>query len=215
MSETPENSETTSEAGQDSSEAPPALTALLLETFGDRIADHHNQHGDETVIIERQGMLEIMAFLKDDPRCAFEMMIDLTAVDRLPREPRFDVVYHLKSLTLSQRLRVKVLVPEEGAQVDSIQGLWIAANWYERECHEMYGIDFAGHPGLEPLLLYKGFVGHPLRKDYEKGASQPLVPLRPVRERYNYGETFHPVANPDTPASAPIPGNGNQSQQEN
>ncbi len=77
--------------------------------------------------------------------------------------------------------------------MDTIRELWIAADWYERECHEMYGIVFAGHPHLEPLLLYDGFEGYPLRKDYDKGHAQPLVPLRPVNERYNYGETFQPV----------------------
>ena len=79
--------------------------------------------------------------------------------------------------------------------------LWVAADWYERECHEMYGIGFAGHPNLIPLLLYDGFEGYPLRKDYEKGLSQPLLPMRPVRERYDYCETFRPVKHPATPAS--------------
>lgn len=205
MSESPENTE--AEQADVAQEAPPpVLTALLLETFGERIVEHHAQYGDETVVITREGMLEVMGFLKDDPRCAFEMMIDLTAVDRTPRDPRFDVVYHFKSLTHNHRLRVKVCIPEEGAQVDSIQGLWVAANWYERECHEMYGIDFADHPELEPLLLYKGFQGHPLRKDYDKGKMQPLMPLRPVRERYWYGETYQPVENPSTPGAMPIPG---------
>jgi NADH-quinone oxidoreductase subunit C len=90
-------------------------------------------------------------------------------------------------------------VEEAAAEVDSIRGLWIAADWYERECHEMYGIAFAGHPNLKPLLLYDGFEGHPLRKDYEKGHAQPLVPMRPVRERYDYGETFHPVKSTRAP----------------
>ena len=196
------NSENTSE-DQGTEDAvpdlpPPAVTALLLETFSGQVLEHHAQHGDETVILQREKMLDVFAFLKSDPRCAFEMMVDLTAVDRTPRRPRFDVVYHLKSLTLNHRLRVKVRVGEgpkgeDGAQVDSIRELWIAADWYERECHEMYGVSFAGHPNLKPLLLYDGFKGHPLRKDYEKGLAQPLVPLRPVKERYDYGESFQPV----------------------
>lgn len=192
--------ETSTEKGTetDSEAPPPALTALLLQTFPGQVLQHHVQHGDETVVLQREKMLGVFAFLKSDPRCKFEMMIDLTAVDRMPRQPRFDVVYHLKSLTLTHRLRVKIPVGggatgEEALQVDTIRELWIAADWYERECHEMYGIDFAGHPNLKPLLLYEGFQGYPLRKDYEKGRSQPLVPLRPVRERYDYGETFHPV----------------------
>ena len=138
-------------------------------------------------------MLDVFSFLKNDSRCAFELMIDLTAVDYLPRTPRFEMVYHFKSLSLNHRLRVKIPVDEQTAEVDTIRELWIAADWYERECHEMYGIHFEGHPNLRPLLMYEGFEGYPLRKDYEKGRSQPLVPMRPVRERYNYGETFHPV----------------------
>lgn len=180
----------------------PPVTALLQGTFAGKVLGHHCQHGDETILIEREGMLDVFSFLKDDPRCAFEMMIDLTAVDYQPRAPRFEVVYHLKSLTLTHRLRVKVPLEEEAPEVDSILGLWVAADWYERECHEMYGIGFRGHPNLIPLLLYDGFEGHPLRKDYEKGLAQPLVPMRPVRERYNYGETFRPVENPATPASS-------------
>ena len=195
-----------SAAGEDASTAENTaeilpITALLLESFADKMLEHHRQHGDETVIIRREGMLDVFSFLKDDPRCAFEMMIDLTAVDYQPRAPRFEVVYHLKSLTLNHRLRIKIPLEEAAPEVDSILELWVAADWYERECHEMYGIGFAGHPNLIPLLLYDGFEGYPLRKDYDKNLSQPLLPMRPVRERYDYGERFRPVEHPATPAS--------------
>ncbi len=168
----------------------PALTALLQATFPGAVLQHHCQHGDETVVLSRDKLAEVCAFLKNDARCRFEMMIDLTAADYLPRQPRFEVVYHLKSLTHGHRLRLKVPLEEQDAHVASIQGLWVAANWYERECAEMYGIDFVGHPNLSKLLLYEGFEGYPLRKDYEKGRMQPLVPMRPVKERYSYGEHF-------------------------
>lgn len=174
-------------------DAAPATTALLLETFADRVLERHAEHGDETVTIRREGMLEIFQFLRDDSRCGFDLMIDLTAVDLLPRSPRFELVVHLKSIALHHRLRVKIGVPEEAPEVDSIASVWIAANWYERECWEMYGIDFKGHPNLEFLLLYEGFKGHPLRKDYRKEVMQPLVPMRPVKERYDYGEVFQYV----------------------
>ena len=177
----------------------PPVTKLLMETFGDNVLGHSNRLGEETVSIARKDMLTLMRFLKEDPRCAFNMMVDLTAVDLQPATPRFEVVYHFKSIGRGQRLRVKVPVAEdtaEAAGVDSIRGLWIAADWYEREAREMYGIHFAGHPDLRPLLLYDGFEGYPLRKDYDKGRAQPLVPLRPIRERYDYGEHFHPVQQP-------------------
>ena len=171
----------------------PALTALLRATFPDEVLGQHTQHGDETVIVRRDNLLDVFAFLKDDARCRFELMIDLTAVDYLPRKPRFEVVVHLKSMSLGHRLRVKVPLDEADPTLPSIEGLWVAANWYERECFEMYGITFQGHPKLHQLLLYEGFEGYPLRKDYEKGLMQPLVPMRPVKERYSYGEHFSPM----------------------
>lgn len=181
------------------------MPALIKKEFSRLVVDSHAQHGDETVIIKREGMLDLFHFLQDDRRCQFDMMIDLTAVDYLPRQPRFEVVYHFKSTTLHHRLRVKVLVEEAACEVDSILELWVAADWYERECAEMYGITFTGHPKLIPLLLYEGFQGHPLRKDYDKFLMQPLVPMRLIRERHDYGEVFQPVqkAEPSPEDGAP------------
>ena len=185
---------------------PPTLTKLLQTTFKDKVVDWHTQHGDETVIIQRNGMLDVMRFLRDDLRCRMNMMIDLTAVDYHPATPRFEVVYHFKSTQKHHRLRVKIRLEESAAEVDSIEPLWVAADWYERECHEMYGIGFKGHPELEPLLLYHGFVGHPLRKDYDKFVMQPLVPMRPIRERHDYGEIFRYVEdNPENKPTDPGP----------
>ena len=171
----------------------PALTQRLLDKFGDQVTGYHAQHGDETVTIQREGMLDVFKYLRNDKQCAMDMMVDLTAVDYHPASPRFEVVVHLKSIAKGHRLRVKIPLAEEAAEVDSITKLWVAADWYERECWEMYGINFAGHPNLEHLLLYDGFQGHPLRKDYEKELQQPRVPLRTVRERHDYGERFQYV----------------------
>lgn len=190
MSKNPQNQQ---DPEEELREEPPALTALLKKSFPEWILAHHNQHGDETVVIRREGMLELFTFLRDNWRFRFDMMIDLTAVDLLPGKPRFEVVYHFKSLQLHQRLRVKIPLAEEEAEVDSIQPLWVAADWYERECREMYGIEFKGHPDPRPLLLYEGFEGYPLRKDYHKELMQPLVPMRPVAERHDYGEVFKPA----------------------
>lgn len=168
----------------------PHCTRKLIERFPKQIIDHHVAHGDETVILKREGMLDVFSHLRNDEKLRFDFMVDLTAVDYLPREPRFEVVCHLKSLHFGHRLRVRIPLEEAHAEVDSIRPLWIAADWYERECAEMYGIHFTGHPNLKPLLLYEGFQGYPLRKDYEKGLAQPLVELRPVQERYDYGDRF-------------------------
>jgi NADH-quinone oxidoreductase subunit C len=181
-----DSSHSSAAAPQGESGAPPPLTALLQAIFPRSVTGHHRQHGDKTVLIRREGMLEVFRFLKEDPRCDFDLMIDLTAVDHLPRAPRFEVVVHLKSIRLGHRLRVKVPIEEGRAEVDSIAGLWAAANWYERECYDLYGIRFAGHPDLRRLLLYPEFQGHPLRKDYDYHLQQPRVPLRTVRERHDY-----------------------------
>lgn len=183
--------------------AVPVLTALIQETFPGLVQSHHAQHGDETVVVGRDKWLELFNFLRDDGRCRFDMMIDLTAVDYLPRTPRFEVVVHLKSLDLGHRLRVKVTLEDEDPAIDSISGLWAAVDWYERECYDMYGIAFNGHPNLKRLLMYEGFEGFPLRKDYDKNLAQPLVPMRPVRERYDYGEEFTDVVTrTDAPGAA-------------
>ncbi len=108
----------------------------------------------------------------------FDMFLDVTAVDWPGREPRFDVVWHFYSTTDFVRVRLKARVPEASPVVPSLTALYGSAAFMERECHEMYGIGFEGNADLRPLLLYEGFVGHPLRKDYPKEAEQPLVPYR-------------------------------------
>lgn len=163
-----------------------AQTQLLQEQFGEAILGSHQHRGDETVVVDRDRILEICRFLQDDPRCKYEIMMDLTAVDYLGKQPRFEVVYHLRSLKNDQRLRVKAPVPEEDCRIDSITSLYQAADWYERECSEFYGIVFTGHPNLKKLFLYEGFKGHPLRKDYPVDLQQPLVPMRPIQERHEY-----------------------------
>jgi NADH-quinone oxidoreductase subunit C len=174
-------------------EIPPALTALLQQQFKGQVLGWHRQHGDETVVLARAGMLDVFRFLRDDPRCQFNLMVDLTGTDDRRRKPRFEVVTHLKSIPLHHRLRIRIPLDEADLEVDTISELWVAADWYERECFDMYGIRFKGHPNLKRLLMWEGFEGHPLRKDYEKGHVQPLVEMRPVKERYDYGERYDPV----------------------
>ena len=108
----------------------------------------------------------------------FDLFVDVTAVDWLGQAPRFEVVYHFYSTQHHARVRVKTRVPEEDPTVDSLVGLYGSAAFMERECHDMYGIAFRGNADLRPILLYEGFVGHPLRKDYGKTHEQPLVPYR-------------------------------------
>ena len=109
----------------------------------------------------------------------FDVFLDVTAVDWPALALRFEVVYHFYSTTLKVRVRLKVRVAESEPTVDSLVTLYGSAGYMERECHDMYGIVFRGNDDLRPILLYEGFVGHPLRKDYPKQREQPLVPYRP------------------------------------
>ena len=153
--------------------------------LGEAVLDTHDALGDDTVLLAGEGLLQSMRALRDEPEFAFDLLLDLTAVDYLGREPRFEVVYHLSSLDaeprgteparLRRRLRVKVGVSEEPAEIASVTSLWSSANWMEREVWDMYGVRFSGHPDLRRLLLYEEFKGHPLRKDYPKERRQPLV----------------------------------------
>jgi NADH-quinone oxidoreductase subunit C len=108
----------------------------------------------------------------------FDMLLDVTAIDWPAREPRFDVVWHFYSTLHRVRVRVKAQVPEREPVVPTLTREYGSAAFLERECHEMYGIRFDGNADLRPLLLYEGFVGYPLRKDYPKAGEQPLVGYR-------------------------------------
>ncbi len=154
------------------------LLAQARRVFGERIADAHQHCGDATVVIGRDDALEIFAALRDQPQFAFNVLIDVTAVDYLGQTPRFEVVYHLYSLAQNHRLRVKIRVPEDEPWVQSLVDLWKSANWLERECWDMFGIRFVGHPDPRRILMYEEFVGHPLRKDYPVDKRQPLTEER-------------------------------------
>jgi NADH-quinone oxidoreductase subunit C len=108
----------------------------------------------------------------------FDLLLDVTAVDYPERTPRFDVVYHLYSSKHNRRIRLKVAVPESSPRVATLTHLYGSARFLEREVHEMYGVKFTGNDDLRPILLYEGFVGHPLRKDYPIDMEQPIVEYR-------------------------------------
>ena len=133
-------------------------------------------HGILVLEVAPDTIASAAARLKD--RFAFDLFLDVTAVDWPGRAPRFDVVWHFYSTKHKVRVRVKTRVPEADPSTDSLVALYGSARFAERECHEMYGIGFRGNPDLRPALLYEGFVGHPLRKDYPKLREQPLVPYR-------------------------------------
>jgi len=169
------------EAPSTPTEAPavePLVLVRLRERFPDAVHATHAYRGDTTAEIVPTALLEICAFLRDDPELAFDFLVDVTAVDYIGTVPRFEVVYHLYSLTKNHRVRLKARVPEEDPRIASLVPLWRGADWLERETWDMYGIRFDGHPDLRRIFLYEEFQGHPLRKDYPKEKRQPLVPQR-------------------------------------
>jgi len=148
--------------------------------LGGAVVETHDHRGDATVVVERGALSELLQFCRASGALAFDVLMDLTAVDysKFPgREdgPRFEVVYHLYSLTHNHRLRLKVRVDEDDALVPTAVDLWPIADWFEREVWDMFGVRFAGHPDLRRLLMYEEFVGHPLRKDYPIDRRQPLI----------------------------------------
>ena len=156
------------------------MLARLSERLGAGILETHAHRGDHTAVVSRDAIVDALAFCRDDAALGFDVLMDLTAVDYLTypgREdgPRFDVVYHLYSVTHNHRLRLRVPVEQDDASVPTASTLWPIANWLEREVWDMFGIRFAGHPDLRRLLLYEEFVGHPLRKDYPIDRRQPLI----------------------------------------
>jgi NADH-quinone oxidoreductase subunit C len=121
--------------------------------------------GELTLAVAREEIVRVLTALRDDPECLFEVPIDICGVDFPEREKRFEVVYHLLSPRKNQRIRVKCETGED-TPVPSVVAVFPAANWYEREAYDMYGILFSGHPDLRRILTDYGFQGFPLRKDF-------------------------------------------------
>ena len=122
-------------------------------------------HGELVAHVERGGILRVLAFLRDDARCRFRVLVDICGVDYPDRAERFDVVYNLLSLEHNRRIRLKVTTDEDNP-VPSATGLFSAAGWFEREAWDLFGIYFADHPDLRRILTDYGFEGHPMRKDF-------------------------------------------------
>ena len=137
---------------------------------------------DLTFVVPADRIVEVCTFLRDDPEFDFAMLAWLGGVDYLPREPRFEVVYSLLSLSRNARLHLKVQLPGEQPGVPTVSGVWPTALWHEREAFDFYGIEFAGHPDLTRILLPEDWVGWPLRKDstlgYEEVAFTHNTPRR-------------------------------------
>ncbi len=143
----------------------PALARLL--SWNPAAVEGAKFDRDEmTIYVERGSIREACALLKEDPACPFNFLSDITCVDWYPREPRFEVVYHLLSIPKKERVRLKVRLNSSSPVVESLTSLWPGANFFEREVFDLFGVRFSGHPYLRRILMPEDWEGHPLRKDY-------------------------------------------------
>jgi NADH-quinone oxidoreductase subunit C len=153
--------------------SPEALQAQIAETLGARARSVTLALGEVTAVVGAADYLEAARLLRDAPGCKFEQLIDLCGLDYSSYRDgqwegeRFCVATHLLSVSLNQRVRLKVFVPNEDLPVvDSLTGIWNSAGWFEREAFDLYGIVFEGHDDLRRILTDYGFIGHPFRKDF-------------------------------------------------
>lgn len=130
------------------------------------IEDAQEFREELTVFLRERSLVKVCEYLRDADGLRFKFLADLTAVDRYPNEPRFEIVYHLLSLESGQRVRLKVRVSGEGPAVDSVVRVWPAAHAFEREVFDLFGVRFEGHPDLRRIVMPEDWEGHPLRKDY-------------------------------------------------
>ena len=172
------------------------LTTSLSQRFGDALTDAHVACGQAVIELKPNHLLAVCQSLKDEETYSFEQLIDLCGVDystygkadwetqstsdtgfsrgvsedifddEAEARPRFAVVYHLLSIKHNHRLRVRCMIDETPAKIESVVNIWASANWYEREAFDLFGILFEGHPDLRRILTDYGFIGHPFRKDF-------------------------------------------------
>jgi len=141
------------------------LGALIADALPGAVTAHEVTHGVLSITANAADIVRVTTLLRDDPRCQFVCITDVTAVDWPSRERRFDVVYHFLSPTKNVRIRVKVET-DEVTPVPSIISVFRGADWFERETYDLYGVLFTGHPDMRRQLTDYGFEGHPLRKDF-------------------------------------------------
>ncbi len=140
----------------------------VKQKFPESISEASVFRGETTLRVRSEDLLPLCRFLHDDPEMAFDFLTDLCGVDDLPREPRFQAVYHLCSTKTRLRLRLKAILPGKNPKIASVFPVWKAADWLEREAFDMFGIAFTGHPDLRRILLAPEWQGYPLRKDYPR-----------------------------------------------
>ena len=150
----------------------------LQEKFPASVLEMKTFRDEVTVTVPKKDIFEICKFLYSDPDLQYQMLTDLCGVDYFPQQPRFEVVYLLYSMKNQQRLRLKIKVGDSES-ASSVESIWKAANWLEREVYDLFGIPFDNNPDLRRILLWDGYEGHPLRKDFPVEGpdfDKPFVP---------------------------------------
>ena len=157
--------------------------AAIIDALGPLVAGAPFEVGRSvdfsTIYVPADRLVETCRALREAPSLRFDLLVEVTAVDYLPRTPRYEVVYHLVSIPNRQRLRLKVRV-SDGGSVPTVQGVWPGAGWPEREVWDMFGIVFDGHPDLRRLLMPEDWDGHPQRKDYPVQIRKPAQTYEPL-----------------------------------
>jgi len=188
--------------------------AMIQGALPGVVTGHTVAHGELTLAANAADIIKVATFLRDDERCQFWSFTDVTAIDWPSRERRFDVVYHLLSPKLNQRIRVKIEA-DEATMVPSIISVFPGADWFERETYDLYGVLFIGHPDMRRILTDYGFEGHPLRKDFPLTGfvevryddEQKRVVYEPVRlnQEFRNFDFLSPWEGPDYPSPV-LPG---------
>jgi NADH-quinone oxidoreductase subunit C len=146
---------------------PKEIAEKIKEKFPDQVVDVAEFRDQVSVIVKKGQSAAILRYLHDDPHLSLDHLQDLTAVDYLnKKDVRFEVVYNLYSIKYRHAIRIRAQVPDNDLKISSVVPIWEGADWHERECFDMFGIDFVGHPDLRRILMPEDWEGHPLRKDY-------------------------------------------------
>jgi len=140
--------------------------ARLLDRNAAAIAGAKYDRYELTIWIDRAHLIGAMTFLRDDSQLRFNLLCDVTCVDWYPSEPRFEVVYELRSIPRNKRVRVKVKLTSDDARIQSVINVWPSSNFFEREVFDLFGVYFEGHPYLRRIMMPEDWEGHPMRKDY-------------------------------------------------
>ena len=149
------------------------LIDIVEDEFPDAVLGSHSRLGNDTVVVDKSTVPEVLGFLKENPETDMNFLRNISCVDYHQRVPRFEVVYILYSVEHGHQLIVRAPVEEEDCTCPTVSHLYKCAQWIEREVYDMYGVEFDDHPDMRRVLLYEEFDGYPLRKDYPKQKGQP------------------------------------------